>query len=281
MKKTIVYKYKDGSCGIAAPAFEMFNPNSRDRWDFRAKGIDFCDVKIIDFLERIIPLKNEIINLQNKLKEVADLENEDELKQVCKISIAQTFNKLIIERDKIIEEQKLYKDIILSSVNYVFINKVVLPTKLLIIDLERTEEAEIEILNFIAQEAIFKLKLEQKENFISYRIIDKESLPNDEEFRNAWTDDFETETIDVHNEKAREVKLKNIRHHRKSKFEEINQELLICLLSQINKNSSPELQTIKSKWEGVKNITEPLKTLEIKKQNCLETLNKIKELGTI
>ena len=46
---------------------------------------------------------------------------------------------------------------------------------------------------------------------LSYRIVDASALPSDRTFRDAWTDDEPTETVDVHVERAKEIKRRHIR----------------------------------------------------------------------
>ncbi len=53
---------------------------------------------------------------------------------------------------------------------------------------------------------------------LEYRIIDIDKLPTDRTFRNAWTDDNPTETIDVHMNKARIIHMARIRQARAQKF---------------------------------------------------------------
>jgi hypothetical protein len=45
----------------------------------------------------------------------------------------------------------------------------------------------------------------------SYRILDKDKLPSDRYFRNAWTDHNPTETVDVDINKAKEIKKNHFR----------------------------------------------------------------------
>jgi hypothetical protein len=54
-----------------------------------------------------------------------------------------------------------------------------------------------------------------------YRIATIDKLPKDRYFRNAWTDDLNTNTVDVDMEKAREIHMDNIRKERNAKFMEM------------------------------------------------------------
>lgn len=56
---------------------------------------------------------------------------------------------------------------------------------------------------------------------LEYRIIDKSLLPQDRYFRNAWTDDNPTDTVDIDMEKARSIHMDKIRKARDKKFKEM------------------------------------------------------------
>lgn len=55
-----------------------------------------------------------------------------------------------------------------------------------------------------------------------YRITDVSNLPQDRTFRNAWTDDNPTETVDVDVEKAKEIKKDHLRELRKPLLEKLD-----------------------------------------------------------
>lgn len=57
---------------------------------------------------------------------------------------------------------------------------------------------------------------------VPYRITESSNLPKDRTFREAWTDDNPTETVDVYMEAAREVHMKRIRDVRNSELEELD-----------------------------------------------------------
>ncbi len=56
---------------------------------------------------------------------------------------------------------------------------------------------------------------------LEYRIVDVDKLPTDRTFRNAWTDNNPTETVDVNMDKARNIYMNRIRHARSEKFIEL------------------------------------------------------------
>lgn len=59
-----------------------------------------------------------------------------------------------------------------------------------------------------------------------WRIVNESDIPLDRTFRNAWTDDNETETIDVDMNKAQEIHMNNIRKVRDEKLKELDIETL-------------------------------------------------------
>lgn len=54
-----------------------------------------------------------------------------------------------------------------------------------------------------------------------WRIVDIGRLPQNREFRDAWTDDLDTDTVDINMPKARDIHLTNIRAARAQKFIEL------------------------------------------------------------
>ena len=65
------------------------------------------------------------------------------------------------------------------------------------------------------------LNLEGK-SVISYREIDTVNLPIDTYFRDAWTDDYDSSTVDVDMAKARNIHMDNIRLARDEKLTELD-----------------------------------------------------------
>jgi len=108
-----------------------------------------------------------------------------------------------------------------------------------------------------------------------YRMVPVSNFPT--ELREAWTDDFNTDTVDIHNEKAREILLQQIRNSRLPKFAELDIESLRAL----EDGDIEWLQDIREKKQILRDITNPLKNFVIKKFNCPKTLEKLKELSKI
>lgn len=108
-----------------------------------------------------------------------------------------------------------------------------------------------------------------------YRMVGISNLPK--ELPEAWTDDFNTETVDIHNEKARQVLLQQIRNLRLPKLAKLD----IDSLRALEDGDSKRLEDIKQKKQFLRDITDPLKNSVIKKFNCPEILEKLKELSKI
>lgn len=71
-------------------------------------------------------------------------------------------------------------------------------------------------------DAKVRLNIDDLNKKLPYRITDKTNIPNDRTFRNAWTDDNPTETVDVHIEKARDIHMNKIRELRNKKLEQLD-----------------------------------------------------------
>ncbi len=87
-----------------------------------------------------------------------------------------------------------------------------------ILALDATED---EVLAFV----IFRSNLDNKD----YRIADRSALPADRTFRNAWTDDKPTPTVDVDITKAKEIHKNRLRELRKPKLEALDIQFMQAL----------------------------------------------------
>ena len=79
--------------------------------------------------------------------------------------------------------------------------------------------------NEATPELLLRDALEIKE-YVSHREIDDAQLPNDRYFRDAWTDDLPTETVDIIPEKALEIKKDKLRALRTPKLEALDVEFM-------------------------------------------------------
>lgn len=62
-----------------------------------------------------------------------------------------------------------------------------------------------------------------------YRIADSSQVPQDRYFRNAWTDDNETPSVDVDMDKARPIHMDNLRITRNKKLKALDVDNLIAV----------------------------------------------------
>lgn len=73
-------------------------------------------------------------------------------------------------------------------------------------------------------------KIDQEQGYLGHRLIEDESLiPSDRDFRNAWTDDLDTKTIDIDISKAHEIKKEQMRAERKPLLEALDIEVMKAL----------------------------------------------------
>lgn len=86
-------------------------------------------------------------------------------------------------------------------------------------------------------------------NAIKVREIDDQDLPNDRYFRNAWTDEFDTPTIDIHPEKAKEIKLNVFRELRKPLLESLDVEFVRAL------EKGEDTTAISAKKQALRDVT--------------------------
>lgn len=85
--------------------------------------------------------------------------------------------------------------------------------------------------------------------YVSHREIDDEHIPEDRTFRNAWTDDLDTPTIDVHIPKAHDIYRDRLRYLRKPRLAELD----IQFMKAIEKNES--VTEISAKKQELRDIT--------------------------
>lgn len=113
---------------------------------------------------------------------------------------------------------------------------------------------------------------------VSVRPIDDTKIPADREWRNAWTDDFDTDTIDVDTDKAIAVQLEKLREERNAKLTETDVELVRA----VETEDTEKVRRVKAKRKALRDATEPLKAMKgNRKKASAEDLDKIKETGTL
>lgn len=62
-----------------------------------------------------------------------------------------------------------------------------------------------------------------------YRFADLSEIPQDRYFRNAWTDEHDTSTVDINMDKARDIQMSIIRSARDAKLKELDTPALIAI----------------------------------------------------
>lgn len=112
---------------------------------------------------------------------------------------------------------------------------------------------------------------------INPRYIEDSDIPKSREFRNAWVDVTKSSNIDIDLSKAKDIQLEKLRIERAPLLEQLDKEMLYAL----EDGDVVKQSQIKLKKQGLRDITEPLKALDITGINDIEVLNNIKELGKI
>lgn len=93
------------------------------------------------------------------------------------------------------------------------------------------------------------------DGYMSHRYINDSQFPNDRTFRNAWTDDNPTETVDVDVPKAKEIKKDMMRKDR----EPLLKKLDIAFMIATEQNDNAAQSTIAAKKQELRDVT----TLEL------------------
>ncbi len=88
-------------------------------------------------------------------------------------------------------------------------------------------------------------------DYISSRLIEEQDLPQDREFRDAWTDDLPTNTVDINIEKAQEIKRNKFRILR----EPLLKQLDIDYQKADEEGSLSKKKEISSKKQALRDIT--------------------------
>lgn len=114
-------------------------------------------------------------------------------------------------------------------------------------------------------------------NAINARYIEDSDIPVSREFRNAWVDVTDTSNIDINLVKAKEIQLEKLRLERVPLLEQLDKQMLYAL----EDGDVVKQAQIKLEKQRLRDVTEPLKVLDVSGLNDVEVLNNIKELGKI
>lgn len=112
-------------------------------------------------------------------------------------------------------------------------------------------------------------------NAINTRPIQLSDLPADREFRNAWCDVTPESTVDIDLEKAKDIKLSELRKKRDEELLKTDSEFVQAFSS----DDQAGLEKIKKKKQKLREMTDSLKSLKVNGYNDVSVLNKIRELG--
>jgi hypothetical protein len=107
------------------------------------------------------------------------------------------------------------------------------------------------------------------------RSIEETDIPSDREFRGAWCDVTPESHIDIDLVSAKEVQLAKMRSIRNEKLKDTDGLMTRALELGIG------IEEIKAQRQALRDITEPLKALEVSGYNNEAILAQIKFLGTL
>lgn len=118
------------------------------------------------------------------------------------------------------------------------------------------------------QEAVTKEDGEKLFTLESYRVVEEAKIPTDRTFRDAWTDDFDTDTVDVCMGTAKQLHMDNIRQARAVKFVELgfpnrlDSDLENAIIPEATRNKLQTLRDIPQNIDlGVATTPEELKSI--------------------
>jgi hypothetical protein len=113
---------------------------------------------------------------------------------------------------------------------------------------------------------------------VTYRELADTDIPASREFRNAWVDVTTESRIDICCEKARDLKLGELRAKRNKKLAETDVEMTRAL----EQNDTAKRDALKTIRQNLRNITDPLKALNVTgKVNDEALLEEIKRLSEL
>lgn len=124
---------------------------------------------------------------------------------------------------------------------------------------------------------IEKWKTTYPNQYVSHRDLQPEDLPESREFRNAWADLSPTPELNIDLVKARDLALVELRSERDKALQQTDTNYLIAL------SKGEGVSTLLAEKERLRNITEPLKALEIEEgmYDDEATLNQIRQLRNL
>jgi len=109
----------------------------------------------------------------------------------------------------------------------------------------------------------------------SFRQLTDSDLPEKREFRDAWADITGNQVIDIDGIFAKKIQLERLRKERDLKLAKLDKEVMIAF--ELNKDAT----IILAEKQRLRDITEPLKNLEVPRLATEEVLTQIRLLGTL
>ncbi len=133
------------------------------------------------------------------------------------------------------------------------------------------------ILDCTVEECIAKWHESVKCNVIRCREIKDELIPISREFRDAWCDETDNEFVDIDLSKAKQIQLQKLRAERDEKLKDSDSEMIKAM--EFGNNDA--IQALKNYRQYLRDSTNSLKSLEVSGYNDIDTLDKIRSLGTL
>ena len=92
---------------------------------------------------------------------------------------------------------------------------------------------------------------------VSYKEVDDLAIPESREFRNAWVDITPEAKVDICCEKAKNIKLEDLRRERNKKLEALDKDFILAL------EKGEDLEPIKAEKQRLRDVTKPVKALDV------------------
>ena len=110
---------------------------------------------------------------------------------------------------------------------------------------------------------------------INVKAITEDDIPHSREFRAAWVDVTPDTKVNIDLEKAKALKLQELRAVRNEELKKTDTEYLIAV------EQGLDLTEVKERKAFLRNATEPLKALQVSGVDDEEVLKQIKELASL
>lgn len=94
--------------------------------------------------------------------------------------------------------------------------------KVIVYDNPKTGRVSVVVPSGQTQLSLDEIAAQTVPSGVAFRIVEKDKLPEDRYFRDAWTDENPTDTVDIDLEKARAVHMQNIRQARNEKLKKLD-----------------------------------------------------------